>query len=163
MRKRIWLAATAACIAAVGITAPAHADHSVQNSHRPTLYPPIYSGVGDNEASPNDAGGTDAWMSLRSTTGAGYHYLSYTKFHAYGEVLTVEDRLEDSNQVVVDVRVYDTKLNLRDTDKFTCPTECKYDLGTPDGSGDIPEGWVVKFRVGTDTMSYRTDWISGSA
>lgn len=44
MRNRIWLAATAACIAAVGITAPAHADRNVQNSHRPTLYPPSIRG-----------------------------------------------------------------------------------------------------------------------
>ncbi|MEV5203403.1 hypothetical protein [Streptomyces sp. NPDC053720] len=163
MRKRIWLAVTAACVAAVGITAPAHADRNVQNSHRPTPSAVIYWGEGGNEASPNDAGGTDAWMSLWANQGVGDHHLSSTKFHAYGEVLTVEDRIEDGAQVVVDVRVYDTKLNLRDTDKFTCPTECKYDLGTPDGSGDIPEGWVVKFRVGTDTMPYRTGWINGSA
>lgn len=44
MRKRIWLAATAACIAAVGITAPAHADRNVQNSHRPMLYPHLFGG-----------------------------------------------------------------------------------------------------------------------
>lgn len=104
---------------------------------------------------------------------------AYTaSFDAYGEELTVKDHASDGDAAVAYVRVYDfwrCRLDIpewydftEDTDRFVMSIgEDTYNLGTPDGSGDIDEDDLVEIMVCRGYKSIPGDncspWRSGIA
>lgn len=75
-----------------------------------------------------------------------WHYKAF--FDAYGELLTLTDRIADGYGVASDVRVLNSDGKVLDYDSLHHATDTKrFNLGTPDGSGDITEGLSVEFNV----------------
>jgi len=68
-------------------------------------------------------------------------------FDSYGETLKLWDGLSDGTEAVARVWVYNKSGTLVDTDTFTTGTRDSYNLGTPDGSGNIPEGYDIRFQL----------------
>ncbi|MFE7245300.1 hypothetical protein [Streptomyces sp. NPDC057580] len=112
----------------------------------------------ETKDSSDDAGGVDIFGYIRSTTGGGYYYRYTAVFNAYDEKLRVRDEFADGHEAVVDMKFYNRSGDLVDTDQFVCGNDCTYNLGTPDGSGDVPEGYRVamKLSAGGDTTGWET-------
>lgn len=69
------------------------------------------------------------------------------QFWAKGERLHLWDFLSDGRRAEAVVVVYDRSGTIVDVDRFFTGTNEEYNLGTPDGSGNIPEGYQVTMRV----------------
>jgi len=112
------------------------------------------------EDNPDDVGGLDIHAYIRVTYGGPYHYLYTAKFNAYGETLTVRNNVQDGNQAVVDLKFYFGS-ELLEIDTYYCRAECTFDLGTPDGSGDVREDVRVVMKLSGG--GYSTPWATGRA
>ncbi|RCG24689.1 hypothetical protein DTL70_10070 [Streptomyces diacarni] len=98
-------------------------------------------------AGDDDPGGVNAGAYLYPCGESVNNWHFRALFYAYGEQLTLEDRYTDEHEVSSSVKVYTTEGKLLDEDYFHTGTKQTYNLGTPDGSGDIAEGLRVKFNV----------------
>ncbi|WP_371099383.1 hypothetical protein [Streptomyces sanglieri] len=121
-----------------------------------TLVPKVFKNPFDG-----DTGGVSAYAQLREYQGVGYIVRYQAVFHAEGETLEVWDRLTDGSEATVVLKVYDRDNNLVDTDKFTTGKDHTFNLGTPDGSGNITEGYKVRFILSGG--GYTTPPIEGIA
>jgi len=111
--------------------------------------------------SDDDAGGYGVRIVLRhpdSNSASAYN----AEFDPYDEELWVEDNWTDGRRAVAEVRVYNGNGQLVDTDRFSVGTSQTFDLGTPDGSGNIPEGYGVDVRLCAGS-SYCSAWGDGIA
>lgn len=108
---------------------------------------------------PADSGGKDAWINAKCNGTVIYK----VNFNAYGEELRLEDRLSDGYAAKANVRVYNTSGTLVDSDTFKNAGSKTYNLGTPDGSGDIAEGFTVYIQLCIDTVACGASWARGIA
>lgn len=119
----------------------------------------------DNSASDDDNGGKDAIGALypKGSEPGDYHYRA--EFAAYGEVLTLQDLASDGYHAKAYVNVYDEHGTHVDKDTFILPEDTgreTYNLGTPDGTGNIPEDHKVTIQVCIDGAGC-SQKISGKA
>lgn len=119
------------------------------------------------DPAPHDDGGFDASASLLPG-GEGYNRASAV-FRAYGETLYLSDSDGDGLRTQAEVRVYrhadadGVPYDLIDTDRFDTGSEHKYyNLGTPDGSGNIKEGRWVAVRISVEGQPW-SSWAYGRA
>ena len=112
--------------------------------------------------SKTDGGGENAVAVLYSNGNDREHWDYRAMFVADGEKLLLTDNLTDKRQAVADVYVYNKRGYFVDKDHFMIGTNKTYQLGSPDGSGDIPEGYSVVIRVGQEGGEH-TGFISGTA
>jgi hypothetical protein len=92
--------------------------------------------------------GTDVTIKIREYSGNVAAYDRYLlSFYSYGETLKLWDGLTDGTEAVAKVWVYNKQGQLVDTDTFRTGTTQTYNLGTPDGSGDVPEGYTLRFEL----------------
>ncbi|MFC4337001.1 hypothetical protein [Salininema proteolyticum] len=110
------------------------------------------------KTTPYDSGGADAWINGRCN-GEVYYKVN---FNAYGEELRLEDRHTDGRRARTIVEVYNGD-NLKDTDVFANAGTETYNLGTPDGSGNIPEGYRVEMRLCVGDIGCSSDFAWGRA
>lgn len=90
-------------------------------------------------------------------------------FLPHGDHLEVSTAKEDLG-LWVEVRVYDSAdsdgapYGLLDTDTFQCPKRKQdYNLGTPDGSGNIKEGRWVAIRMMDEAYGVWSGWAIGKS
>ncbi|MFI6120823.1 hypothetical protein ACIBCU_13345 [Streptomyces sp. NPDC051064] len=88
------------------------------------------------------------------------------KFNPDGEVLTAWDRMADGHANRIEMIVYkgfyydSAFVADRDTIYVASADGNKtHNLGSPDGSGDIPEDRGVEFRVCVNETSQCSDWV----
>ena len=149
----LGIAATAIALVA-GLTSPANAawESLVQNHIRPDPY---------------DAGGRDAKLRYIDFSGSERKDMA-AYFQAWGEELDVYPNRLGTAPTHIQVKVYrpagNGTLHLVDTDNFTmAPGQGRVlNLGTPDGSGDIPEGYIVGYRLRLHNEAW-SDWAYGTA
>lgn len=81
------------------------------------------------------------------------------QFQAKGENVYVKDFSNLKSGLVARVYVYDKSGEIIDADSFrTKASDTAYNLGTPDGSGNIPEGYKVSIQVESVDSGYYSDW-----
>lgn len=103
----------------------------------------------EHYTSPEDRGGVNGWTEIRNynSHGTGYWLYYRAEFIAPGEYLKLMDNVSDGSEAHAVVKVYNRSGKLVDTDTFDTGTKATYNLGTPDGSGDVPEGYKIKITV----------------
>lgn len=84
-------------------------------------------------------------------------------FWPQDETLNVMDRRSDGYQARAQVRVSSPGGTLVDTDTYYTSYDTTFDLGSPDGSGDIPEGYNVMVRVCVGETEQCGPWSRGIA
>ncbi|MER6618003.1 hypothetical protein [Streptomyces xantholiticus] len=97
-------------------------------------------------ASSKDPGGIDAYSNLMKDGKIYYGVL----FQASGEWLAMADSLADGHAARAEVIVVDQNGKFMDSDTFYASTAdgaVWLNLGAPDGTGDIPEGYEVRIGV----------------
>jgi hypothetical protein len=120
------------------------------------------------DPSPDDQGGYDASASLLPG-GSGQNRAS-AWFTAHGETLRLSDSDGDGLRTQAEVRVYrhadadGIPYDLIDTDTFSTGSDhsVQYNLGTPDGSGNISDGRWVAIRISVDGEPW-SSWAYGIA
>lgn len=124
------LAVAGAAVAAMPTTADAHTEY----------WSKVYKYTDDH-----DPGGSSGSVTLYPTGTKDPKYA--VQFQAKGENLYVKN-FTGGGETQARVRVWDTSGNLVDEDLFTTDKlDTAYNLGTPDGSGDIAEGYRVGIQV----------------
>ncbi|MEV5205452.1 hypothetical protein [Streptomyces sp. NPDC053720] len=146
MRRRMMLALATTALGALSIAA------SPSASANPVLIPKVYT-----DATDGDSGGVSAFAELSRGTNLCYR----AAFHAKGETLDVWDRCKDGYEAKVTVKVYNLLGILVDLDEFTAGQDTTFNLGTPDGSGDIHEGYKVVLVL--SAAGFSTPPIKGTA
>ncbi|WP_053747782.1 hypothetical protein [Streptomyces sp. MMG1533] len=99
------------------------------------------------DPSDKDPGGVEAGSGLWRSDGSGEYWVF---FDPYGEKLSVKDGYADGHAARARVVVTDAQGHTQDEDTFYVGTADglkEYNLGTPDGSGDIAEGLNVTVYV----------------
>lgn len=110
----------------------------------------------------NDAGGY--WASSRLWLADAPERLISAMFAPRGEWLYLTDRTGDYHVARADVLVTDTSDRVLDRDTFYADAvDDKFNLGTPDGSGDIAEGHNVWIRVCLSDTQNCAGWVRGVA
>lgn len=126
-----------AAAAAMGLVLTASPAHAVTwESHTQT------------GASSTDPGGVYAISALQRADGETGGY--WSEFNPDGEHLYLKDAYADGHSARATVLVFDKNGTYVDGDTFYAATAdgwMDFNLGTPDGSGDIPEGYRVSIRV----------------
>ena len=157
----------AACVGAATALALSLAPPSRAHETTTCVTPASYSLAGSYRTpSPADPGSYDASISLVPTAGGSRTYSAW--FTAYGEKLQVTDFVTDCRRAEAEVRVYrhadahGAPYGLIDTDRFFVGSEATFDLGTPDGSGNITEGRWVAIRVRPEGLRW-SEWAYGKA
>lgn len=84
-------------------------------------------------------------------------------FWPQDETLNVMDRRSDGHQARAQVRVSSPGGTLVDTDTYYTSYDTTFKLGSPDGSGDIPEGYNVLVRVCVGETEQCGPWVRGIA
>lgn len=127
---------------------------------QPTAAAAGYCSYKNDWASAEDPGGRNAVAVLYrcETTKENYDYRAF--FVAEGEKLILEDRWTDGAEVSSNLFVMRNGERI-DTDYFRGADS--YNLGTPDGSGDVAEGLKVEFRVCAIGIQCSTAWVYGTA
>lgn len=112
-----------------------------------------------------DTGGYIAAVSTTYTDGS----VQSAVFEPYGDLLEVRNG-KPNYYLRVEVRVYHSAdsdgipYGLLDTDTFDgYDREQVYNLGTPDGSGNIKEGRWVAIRINAEAEGYWSPWAFGKA
>lgn len=132
--------ATAGLAVGMAPASQAHDDH---------WYEPLVTSYDD--PGPPDNGGYDASVRLLAEGEGSGHYT--VEFQAYDELLKLYDDHSDGRQACAQVKVYrhadsdGVPYDEIDSDRFCTGTDRTYELGTPDGSGNIREGRWVAIRV----------------
>ncbi|MFF2642152.1 hypothetical protein ACFVUB_20190 [Streptomyces niveus] len=126
----------------------------------PTASAAGYCTYKNDWASAEDPGGRNAVAVLYrcETTPENYDYRAF--FVAEGEKLLLEDRWVEGAEVAADLFVMKDGKRI-DGDYFEGVGS--YNLGTPDGSGDIAEGLKVEFRVCAVGIQCSSAWVYGTA
>jgi catechol 2,3-dioxygenase-like lactoylglutathione lyase family enzyme len=181
-----FLTATAsAALLIVGLAAPSSATTAEVASHEPAAdavpddipelgevfdpgdLRPNYATCLENWCEEQDTGWDDrdgdgrwAWVRLASSFDQSEFYQVY--FDPYGERLILWDRFSDGHQARADVVVRDPSGAAidRDSNLYTSYTG-EFNLGTPDGSGDITEGLRVAIRVCLAGTTICSGWATG--
>ncbi len=92
-----------------------------------------------------DSDGADAKAEIWER---GYSYWeNEANFDANGEELRLLDDRQDGQLAIAQVWVYNKSGTLVDTDTFSTGSVDRFNMGTPDGSGDIPEGYEVRINI----------------
>ncbi|HEY9411304.1 MAG TPA: hypothetical protein VIP77_17125 [Jiangellaceae bacterium] len=84
-------------------------------------------------------------------------------FYDNGEMLKVYDNLRDGHATKVQVSVLNRNGTSVDTDTYyvgSSESGKVFDLGTPDGSGDIPENYTVKIKVCINEVGMCTNYVT---
>jgi hypothetical protein len=110
--------------------------------------------------SPNDAGGYSARSAIWRTDDPRQRYV--VSFVPNGEVLHVMDRRTDGHQARAEVAVA-SSIGVIDHDVLRSSYDSTFDLGTPDGTGDIAEGLSVYIRVCVGETGRCSPWAKGTA
>lgn len=112
-----------------------------------------------------ERGGRNVELILDRSDHSGWEYV--TRFYAWGERLELTDRYADGHAARAEVRVYNKSGSLVDTDTFyttqDSPTSRDINMGTPDGSGNIPEGYEVRIKLCINETSICTSALWGKA
>lgn len=86
------------------------------------------------------------------------------QFQAKGEHLYVKDFQNLDRRLEAYVFVWDKSGDLVDRDVFTTSaSDREYNLGTPDGSGNIPDGYRVAIRIEPEGGDYWSDLAAYTA
>ncbi|WP_370614679.1 hypothetical protein [Mumia sp. Pv 4-285] len=112
--------------------------------------------------SDSDPGGRALSWTLfpRGSSYADVHYSAY--FEPSGELLYIRDNKSDGREAQVELRVFNTSGKLVDVDNFSCGYRCTENLGTPDGSGNIPEDYHVVMKLRAEGLSWHgPDFVYG--
>ncbi|WP_147915407.1 hypothetical protein [Ruania zhangjianzhongii] len=118
-----------------------------------------YQTIWDNAA--NDDGGRWAQSILHVR---GDDLDTYTaSFWPRGERLNLLDNLSDGHQARANVEVRDRNDNVVDRDTFYTSSNTDFNLGTPDGTGNIPEGYQVWIQVCVGDTDHCAPWVLGYA
>ncbi|MGW7284609.1 hypothetical protein ACWGH4_03795 [Streptomyces sp. NPDC054847] len=105
--------------------------------------------------SPKDSDGEGASAMLYEVGNSTRNAIA--SFNPYGEVLAVEDQRQDGLLATAQVLVYDKSGTRVDVDNLSTGESYEtFNLGTPDGSGDIPEGYTVKLNISIGNQSCGT-------
>lgn len=112
----------------------------------------------------DDAGGINAWAWLdKAGVGGSQDYKA--TFYANDELLAVQVDDEMVSNAKITVAVYDKNGQHVDTDTFTVApgTMDWLELGSPDGTGDIPEWYKVYVKICVGSSDTCTPYIRGRA
>ncbi|MEU0373629.1 hypothetical protein ABZ070_25855 [Streptomyces sp. NPDC006283] len=88
------------------------------------------------------------------------------RFEASGEKLALADTLADGHAARAEVIVVDQHGKFMDSDTFYAATADGakwFNLGTPDGTGNIAEGYEVRIRVCINETTTCSWWEYGVA
>lgn len=110
--------------------------------------------------SQNDAGGYSARSAIWRADDPRQRYV--VSFVPYGEVLHVMDRRTDGHQARAEVAVANS-IGIIDRDVLRSSYDSTFNLGTPDGTGDIGEGLSVFIRVCVGDTGRCSPWAKGTA
>lgn len=119
---------------AVGVAGPAHADTWSERTW---------------DVATKDADGAAVAVGFRWYGDGVSEILYRAVFDPYGEILTVRDDHPDGHAAKVIFRVYGSTGTI-DVDTFyvgTADTGKTFNLGTPDGTGDITEGRQISVQI----------------
>ncbi|WP_028661365.1 hypothetical protein [Nocardioides insulae] len=117
------------------------------------------------EVSDGGSGALLRWLEVGTDEAPAY----YARFFSDGETLELRDQRSDGRRLEVEVRVYGhadvegTPSDHLDTDHFLVEGDETKDLGTPDGSEDIPEGHWVATRMRPEGFTSWSPWAYGRA
>lgn len=114
-----------------------------------------------SDSASNDAGGWWAQSILYDANNPADLY--QVSFWPRGETLNVMDRRSDGQQARAEVTVENRSGVTVDRDTFYSSYDSTFNLGTPDGSGDIPEGYRVYIRVCIGNSDLCSPWTQGVA
>lgn len=109
----------------------------------------------------NDAGGQ--WAQSIMYDESAHSDLYQVSFWPRGETLNVMDRRSDGQSARAEVRVENRSGVTVDRDTFYSTYDSTFNLGTPDGSGNIPEGYRVYIRVCIGDSDRCSVWTQGIA
>ena len=84
-------------------------------------------------------------------------------FWPRGERLHLMDRISDGHQARANVEVRNHSGDVVDRDTFYTSYDAEFNLGTPDGTGDIPEGYQVWVQVCVGDTGHCAPWVLGYA
>ena len=128
------VALTAATALAVGVSPPAAADEEPSDCHSRYI---------DDD----DSGGSSGWVYKGDEDAEDDHYS--VRFLAEGERLAVWDSYSDGHEAEVTAYITEPGGEMVDFDRFRTGSYdgAYYNLGTPDGSGNVPEGYKVWIRL----------------
>ena len=118
-----------------------------------------YQTIWDNAA--NDAGGRWA-QSILSERGDDLE-LYRASFWPRGETLNLLDSISDGDQARANVEVRNRNGTVVDRDTFRTSSSAEFNLGTPDGTGNIPEGYQVWIQVCVGNTGHCAPWVMGVA
>lgn len=118
-----------------------------------------YQTIWDDAA--NDAGGRWAQSILHERGDDLEKYMA--SFWPRGETLDLMDNLSDGHQARANVEVRDRNDNVVDRDVFYTSSNAEFNLGTPDGTGNIPEGYQVWVQVCVGNTGHCAPWVLGYA
>lgn len=144
-KRRLWQ-----MFALLGIVALMTAGPVAESQAKKHYHDYLNRPISYQSPSPRDSGGYDAVINLVTKAGA-IHYKA--DFQAHGEKLRVWDRHTDGVRAQVQVRVYrhadadGVPYGIIDEDIFYVGDYQEFNLGTPDGSGNIAEGRWVGIRI----------------
>lgn len=86
----------------------------------------------------------------------------YLLFDPWGEELQLRDMNTDGDRAVAFVRVFRGSYIIDEDDFYSGEPYKYYQLGTPDGTGDIDEGVTVEFKLCREGFQC-TGWTRGRA
>lgn len=114
----------------------------------------------DADWDPTDSDGRWAWSYLWNAHDESEYYFVY--FDPYGETLELDDQFTDGHEARADVVVSDPITErVLDRDTLFTSYRGKFNLGTPDGTGDIQEELTVSIRVCQHGTGICSPWENG--
>lgn len=114
-----------------------------------------------SDSASNDAGGWWAQSIIMEANNTSNFY--QVSFWPRGETLNVMDRRSDGQPARAEVTVENRSGVTVDRDTFYSTYDSTFNLGTPDGSGNIPEGYRVYIRVCIGDSDRCSPWAQGIA
>ena len=114
-----------------------------------------------SDSASNDAGGWWAQSIVYDANNPTDRY--QVSFWPRGETLNVMDRRSDGQPARAEVTVENRSGVTVDRDTFYSSYDSTFNLGTPDGSGNIPEGYRVYIRVCIGDSDRCSPWSQGVA
>ncbi|NGN65910.1 hypothetical protein G5C51_18665 [Streptomyces sp. A7024] len=116
-----------------------------------------YETTVDRYTDDGDDGGSSGSIDLHEPDNYENTYYS-AQFWAKGEDFHLWDFVTDGREAQAVVIVYHPRTGEQlDVDRFKVSPDRHYKLGTPDGSGNIPEGYKVTVRLKAEGL----DWAPG--